>query len=188
MQGRDAGPGDVKAGEGGVARLALWNRIFHGIPVAVAELDAARVRGDPERLEDCAAYVLLRACTVVATEARLAVRQTLRIAILYWFSNVGERRGEERASLAPRRNAFHLGEAIGTGMTWDEAVAAMNRKPIDYAAYLRVLEMVHEEYATQWQIQFPGRAPVALASLGVFVREPQVARGLDSLPPRREAT
>lgn len=186
MQRRDTGWGVATGSDAGAARLALWNRIFHGVPVAVADLDVARLRGDPDRLEDCAAYVLLRACAVVSTEARLAVRQTLRIAILYWFSNVGERRGEERASLAPRRSAFHVGEAIGTGMTWDEAVAAMNRKPIDYAAYLRILEIVGEEYATQWEMQFPGRAPLALASLGIIAREPRAARGLD-LPPRREA-
>ncbi|MCX6101425.1 MAG: hypothetical protein NTV92_08420 [Candidatus Bipolaricaulota bacterium] len=127
------------------------------------ELDVTLLCGDPASPDERAAYVTLRACAVLSSSSRQAVRCALRIGILYWFSNVGERRGEARAPLEPKRTAFHLGEAIGTGMTWDEAVAAMKRKPIDFSGYLAVLELLEREYARQWDAAFPHteRAPIA---------------------------
>ena len=152
-----------KIRRGRAARLSLWNRLFHGLPVSADELDVTLLCGDFSSPDERAAYVTLRACAVLSSSSRQAVRCALRIAILYWFSNVGERRGEARGPLEPKRTAFHLGEAIGTGMTWDEAVAAMKRKPIDFSGYLAVLELLEREYGRQWDAVFPHteRAPIA---------------------------
>jgi hypothetical protein len=119
----------------------------------------------------------------VPASSRQAVRCALRIAILYWFSNLGERRGEGREPLEPKRSAFHLGEAVGTRMTWDEAVAAMKRKPIDFSAYLRLLEIVQDEYVAQWQMVFPGISPAPIDVLAGSIGEDKYARDWTLAPP-----
>lgn len=108
------------------------------------------------------AFILLRSCATLAESMRASARYALRIVILYWFSNVGERRGAGRAPLYPKRSTFHLGEVVGTGLTWDEAVAVMGCRPIDFSAYLWLLEVVEAEAARQWAIAFPERAPAGL--------------------------
>ena len=158
------------------ARLSLWNRLFHGLPVSPDELDSDTLCGDVSSPDECAAYVTLRACVTLASSARRAVRCALRIAILYWFSNVGERRGEAREPLHPKRTAFHLGEAVGTRLTWDETVALMKRKPIDFSAYLWILGLLETEYGKEWSAVFPGvdRAPIDV--LAGKIHESQYAK------------
>lgn len=172
---------------GRLARLSLWNRLFRGLPVSVDELDPVLLCGNPSSLEERGAYTTLRACVVLSNTSRQAVRCALRVAILYWFSNVGEQRGEARASLEPRRSAFHLGEAIGTGMTWDEAVAAMKRKPIDFSAYLRILEIVHGEYVVQWDRVFPGTPTAPIDILAGNIRDDKFARNWQGESPGPES-
>lgn len=154
-----------KTREGRAARLSVWNRLFHGIPVSLADLDPETLSGDPDWPEDRASYVFLRACVVVSNFARQGVRYALRPAILYWFSNASEQRDNGRVLLRPTRTAFHLGEAVGTRMNWNEAVAAVGRKPLDYAAYTRVLEIVKVEYLKEWASLFPGMEPASIAPL-----------------------
>jgi hypothetical protein len=137
------------------ARLVYWNRLFHGIPVDPQDLRRQGLCADASSKGEREAYILLLACTSLSGSARHAVRCALRIAILYWFSNIGERRSDARAPLLPKRSAFHLGEAVGTGLTWDEAVEVMKRKPIDYAAYFWILELLEDECARQWNEHFP---------------------------------
>jgi hypothetical protein len=161
---------------GRAARLSLWNRLFHGFPVSSVELDLGVLCGNPASSDECAAYVTLRACVALATSERHAVRCALRIAILYWFANIGERRGHAREPLAPKRTAFHLGEAIGTGLTWDEAVAVMKRKPIDFSAYLWLLDVLEVEYARQWSATFPGKEPAPIDALSGQLREDEYAK------------
>jgi hypothetical protein len=161
---------------GRAARLSLWNRLFHGFPVSSIELDLGVLCGDPASPDERAAYVTLRACVALATSERHAVRCALRIAILYWFANIGEHRGHAREPLAPKRTAFHLGEAIGTGLTWDEAVAVMKRKPIDFSAYLWLLEVLEAEYVREWSATFPGTEPAAIDALSGQIREDEYAK------------
>jgi hypothetical protein len=178
-----------RVGEGGVgamttertlrgraARLSLWNRLFRGLPVGLGELDSGVLCGDLSSPDECAAYVTLRACAALAASERQAVRCALRIAILYWFSNIGEHRGDARGPLQPKRRAFHLGEAIGTGLTWDEAVAMMNRKPVDFSAYLWLLEVLETEYAIQWSATFPGTAPAPIDALSGQIQKSEHAK------------
>ena len=161
---------------GHAARLSVWNRLFHGFPVSFAELDPTVLCGDPSSPNECASYVTLRACTALARSERHAVRCALRIAILYWFANIGERRGDARGPLEPKRTAFHLGEAIGTGLTWDEAVAVMKRKPIDFSAYLWLLEVLEAEYVKQWSATFPGTEAVSIDVLSGKIQEHEHAK------------
>jgi hypothetical protein len=161
---------------GRAARLSLWNRLFHGFPVHFDELDPGVLCGDQSSPDECAAYVTLRACTVLSNSARHTVRCALRVAILYWFSNIGVRRGEGRAPLQPKRTTFHLGEAIGTGLTWDEAVEVMKRKPIDFSAYLWLLEVLEAEYTKEWAIAFPDAAQAPIDVLSGRIEESEHAK------------
>jgi hypothetical protein len=158
------------------ARLRIWDRLFHGVPVKLDALDAAILCGDPASSDERGAYVTLRACVVLSGSARQAIRCALRVAILYWFSNVGTRQAGDVGPLRPKRSAFRLGEAIGTGMTWDEAVAAMERKPVDFSAYLSLLEVLQEEYDVQWELAFPGAPPASIRVLAGSIGEAPFAR------------
>ena len=173
---------------GHAARLSVWDRLFHGFPVSLDELDPGVLCGAPSSPNECASYVTLRACTALARSERHAVRCALRIAILYWFANIGEHRGDARGPLAPKRTAFHLGEAIGTGLTWDEAVAVMKRKPIDFSAYLWLLEVLEAEYVKQWSATFPGKEPASIDALSGKLREHEYAKrwslGTEPVPKR----
>jgi len=160
---------------GHIARLAIWNQIFHGLPVSLADLDPIVLCGDEDSGSERGAYVTLRACVSISHSARQAMRCALRIAILYWFSNVGDHR-DDGAVLDARRSTFHLGEAIGTHLTWDEAVAAMKRKPVDFSAYLKLLEVVEEEYAWQWSTQYPETTPYAIDILAGDIRNSEHAQ------------
>ncbi len=171
---------------GRMARLSAWNRLFHGLPVSFEELDAETLCGDPASPDERAAYVALRACAVLCDSSRQSVRTALRVAILYWFSNVGERCGEAQAPLHPRSTTFHLGEAVGTGLAWNETVALMGRKPIDFSAYLWLLEALGKEYAKQWSVTYPGTRPASIEALSGELRESAHAKhwgpGLERTP------
>ena len=168
--------GVEKTCEGRVARLSIWNRLFHGIPVSSAELDSESLLGDPDWAEDRGSYVFLRACVAVSNSARQAIRYALRPATLYWVSNASEHRDDSRVLLRPTRTVFHLREAVGTRMTWDEAVAAVGRKPVDYAGYMCVLKIVEEEYLKEWTRLFPAMEPASIAPLSSQDRQTQFAR------------
>lgn len=165
-----------KVQRGRTARLSLWNRLFHGLPVSLDELDLSLLCGDLSSPDERAAYVTLRASAVLSCSSRQAIRCALRIAILYWFSNVGEHRGGARSPLEPKRSAFHLGEAVGTRLTWDEAVAAMKRKPIDFSGYLVVLELLEAEYARQWTAVFPDAPPAPILALRGHIQDTEHAK------------
>jgi hypothetical protein len=162
---------------GHAARLSLWNRLFHGLPVGLDELDFLTLCGDPSSPDERAAYVTLKACANLTVSGRQAVRCALRIAILYWFSNVGGLRGSARPSIEPKRSTFHIAEALGTGLTWDEAVASMRRKPIDFSGYLAILELVEGEYRREWQALFPSEPPASIATLRGSIRDSGYASG-----------
>lgn len=172
--------------EGRLARLTLWNRLFHGVPVSLDELNLGLLCGDASSPDERAAYAALRASVVLSGSDRKAIRCALRIAILYWFSNIGEHRGEARAPLEPKRTAFHLGEAVGTRLTWDEAVASMHRKPIDFAGYLAVIELLEAEYARQWAAVFPDAPRAPILALRGNIQDTKHAKTWDILR-RRDA-
>jgi hypothetical protein len=153
------------------ARLSFWNRLFHGIPVALEELDPEVLCVDKTSSNECASYVVLRACTAISHSGRRAVRAAFRVAILYWFSNLGEAREGARELLQPQSTAFHLGEAIGTSLSWDEAVALLGRKPVDFSAYVLLIENLGAEYARQWESAFPGTPPASIAVLAQPFRD-----------------
>lgn len=159
-----------------LARLALWNRLFHGLPVCADQLDIDRLCGDRGSSDECAAAVALKACAALAESTRHSVRWAIRIAILYWFSNLGEFSPPARAQLQPRRSAFHLGEAVGSHLSWGEAVAAMGRQPIEFAAYLWVLERVRAEYDCLWRSTFDGTEPAPIDVLAGRISDSDHAR------------
>lgn len=145
---------DRRAAADCVARLRGWDRLFHGLPVATAEVtDGLRLAPSVTATEAQAAAALL-ACIALAESARPAVVYALRVAILYWFSNLGDFSARARSRLLPRRSGFRLADAAGAWLSWDEAVAVMGRKPTDHAAYLWLLEHVEAHYVAQWTATF----------------------------------
>ena len=141
-----------------VLRLRYWNRLFRGLAVSIRELD--RSFDDLIRESDCderRAFILLRACAGLFNSSRWAIRHALRIAILYWFANV-DVGGTRRRRVPAKSSSFDLSDALGTGLTWDEAVASMGRRPIDFSAYLWMLELLEATYHRHW-IEVFGQAP-----------------------------
>jgi hypothetical protein len=139
-------------------RLRYWNRLFRGLGASIEELDdGLRMWAQRATTEDRRAFILLRACVGLFVSSRWAVRHALRIAILYWFSHLGGE-GEQPRRVLARSSAFHLSDALGAKLTWDEAVASMRRKPVDFSAYLWILEYVEAAYQRHWEEVF-GRPP-----------------------------
>jgi hypothetical protein len=165
-----------KIRQGHAARLSIWNRLLHGQPVSLDELDLSLLCGDPTSDYERASYVALRACVALSSTGRQGIRCALRIAILYWFSSLQAADGQKRTVPAPKRSSFHLGNAIGARLTWEEAVAAMKRKPIDYSAYISVIEAVEAEYVRQWTAAFPGEKQASIAALRGALWEHPYAR------------
>jgi hypothetical protein len=172
---------DEKIGRRQEARLSVWDRLFHGFPVSLDELALDKFCEDVSVRDECAAYVVLRVCTTLSHSARPTVRFAFRVAILYWFSNMGRCHGEACRPLRPRSSAFRLEEAIGTGLTWDEAVAAMNRKPIDFSAYLWLLEVLEAQYVREWSVTFPGTEPASISVLSGQLQKTEHAKRWDSV-------
>ncbi|MEW5825877.1 MAG: hypothetical protein AB1778_03515 [Candidatus Bipolaricaulota bacterium] len=145
---------------GRAERLAAWNRLLHGVPLPLRELDCGRLCGELSSADECAAYGALRACTALYDEAGRHLQSALRISVLYWFSNLGEELPTAREHLRPRCSSFHLAEAVGAHLSWEQAVEAMKRKPIDRAAYDWILEVLRHEHEHQWAVAF-GERPCA---------------------------
>jgi hypothetical protein len=171
---------DEKIGRSQQARLSVWDRLFRGFPVSLDELAVGKLCEDVSVRDECAAYVVLRVCTTLSHSARPTVRYALRVAILYWFSNMGRCHGEACRPPQPKSGAFRLGEAIGTGLTWGEAVAAMKRKPIDFSAYLWLLEVLEAEYVREWSATFPGTELSPIGELSGQLQETEHAKRWDS--------
>lgn len=160
-----------------LARLSVWNRLFHGQPVTIDELDVETLCGDTTSDNERTAYVVLRACVAITQSARQTMRAAFRVVILYWLSNVGEPRDVVRGPLQPQSTSFHLGEALGARLTWDQAVALMGRKPVDVSAYYWLLDVLRAEYATQWQAVFSGEPATLIKWLSGSIHEADHARG-----------
>jgi hypothetical protein len=150
---------------GRAERLAVWNRLLHSVPVRVQELDFRRLCGTPSLPYEAAACVALRACAELTNSSGRTIQSALRISILYWFSNLSAASEAAREHLRPKCSAFHLQEAVGARLTWDEAVAAMKRQPIDRAAYAWLMDVFQAEYRRQWNALFRGTPTPSIAAL-----------------------
>lgn len=150
---------------GRAERLAVWNRLLHSVPVRVQELDFKRMCGDLSLHHEAAACLALRACTELSNTSGRTVQSALRISILYWFSNLSTPSEAAREHVRPKSHAFHLQEAVGARLTWEEAVAAMKRQPIDRAAYDWLVEALQTECRRQWSALFPGTQAPSIAAL-----------------------
>ncbi|MEW5826981.1 MAG: hypothetical protein AB1778_09150 [Candidatus Bipolaricaulota bacterium] len=137
-----------------MARLRVWERLFCGAVPDLCSLCPDVLCEHPSHPGEAEAYVALRACVALWESARPAVAHLLRVALLYWFSNLGESRSASRVGLMPSRKGFRLLHATGAWLSWDEAVAAMGRKPMDPAAYGAFLERFDGHYAAQWSAAF----------------------------------
>jgi len=139
---------------GHVACPGGWDRLFHGLPVAVGDITEGLRLAPSVAASEAQAVAALLACIALAESGRPAVVYALRVAILYWFSNLGDFDAAARSRLLPRRRYFRLADAAGAWLSWDEAIAAMGRKPTDHAAYLWLLERVEAHCAAQWTATF----------------------------------
>ncbi len=135
-------------------RLVFWERILRGAPLDLIEIDREilpLVIDSPpmERM----AFILLRAAATLADTGTVAVRRTLRIAIIYWFSNTSVSPGKDEGREVDLF-ALRLRDIIGLGLTWREAALAFGVNPRDYSAYQRLLRKLRVECANQWEALF----------------------------------
>jgi len=136
------------------ARLAYWSRLLRGEFVTVEDLDRdilPLVRG--AGVHEQKAYTLLCACSDLASNGSPSVRRNLKVAILYWFSNMGN--GVERAETDETPLAeMDLHRIVGMKLTWREAAAAFGANPNDYSAYHRLLAKLKDRCDEHWRNRF----------------------------------
>jgi len=132
-------------------RLQYWNALFRGERVDPAEIDRelpACAKGLPKT--ERRALRILRGCAVLAGR-RPALRDVVRAAVAYWFSNLGI------DGLAPRSSDAgppDLADIIGAQLSWDAAVKlTAGGRSIDSAAYRRFLELLEAEVTHESAIE-----------------------------------
>lgn len=135
-------------------RLAFWARLLRGAPLDPLEIDREILplvvdSSQQERM----AFVLLRAAASLAESGSQATVRTLRIAIIYWFSNTSVSLGED-GEREVDLSALRLRDVVGLGLTWREAALAFGVNPRDYSAYQRLLQKLRMECANQWKAFF----------------------------------
>lgn len=136
------------------SRLFFWERILRGVPVDPLEVDREiRSLVIDSSQQERIAYTLLRAAATIAWNESVATVRTLRIAIIYWFSNTSVSPGRNTEGEADL-SALRLRDIIGLGLTWREAALAFGANPRDYSAYQRLLRKLRAEYAKQWKALF----------------------------------
>ena len=132
-------------------RLVYWSRLLRGEFVSIDDLDQdllPMVRG--AALEERKAYILLRACCELACVGSPSCRRNLRVAILYWFSNMGNGSECGREDDTPLAE-MDLHRVVGMKLSWREAAAAFGANPNDYSAYHRLLAKLKEACDDHWR-------------------------------------
>ena len=148
-------------------RLVFWERILRGIPVDPIDIDREilpLVIDSPpmERM----AFILLRAAATLANTGTIAVRRTLRIAIIYWFSNTGVTAATDRQAEIDL-SSLSLRNVVGLGLTWREAALAFGVNPRDYSAYQRLLRKLKSECTSQWKTLFGESMENMIEGIGI---------------------
>ncbi|MCD6136411.1 hypothetical protein J7J63_06870 [Candidatus Bipolaricaulota bacterium] len=136
------------------SRLAFWAALLRGAPVDPHEIDREILplvidSSQQERV----AFILLRAAAAIGQSGSEATVRTLRIAIVYWFSNTSVSPGDD-VEREVDLSALQLRDIIGLGLTWREAALAFGVNPRDYSAYQRLLRKLRDECARQWEALF----------------------------------
>jgi len=139
-------------------RLVLWDRLIRGETVSVEECCdvVGRLAADAGH-EEKSSCVLLVASARVANERSEAMRNNLRAALKYWFSQSGTK---------DRPDSFDASELEGQGLeslpglylSWPEALEAIGRTKPDYTALTRITERLRTRCAEEWE-RLLGSAP-----------------------------
>jgi hypothetical protein len=136
------------------SRLVFWERILRGIPIDPLEIDREILSliTDSSPREKMA-FILLRAAATLAGTGTSATTRTLRIAVVYWFSNASPSpsidldRELDSSSLSIR-------DIVGLGLSWREAALLFGANPRDYSAYQRLIQALRKECIKQWEVIF----------------------------------
>ena len=132
-------------------RLVYWSHLLRGEFVSIDDLDQdllPMVRG--AAAEERKAYVLLRACCELAGVGSASCRRNLRVAILYWFSNMGNGSEYDKQDDTPLAE-MDLHRVVGMKLSWREAAAAFGANPNDYSAYHRLLAKLKQACDDHWR-------------------------------------
>jgi len=136
------------------ARLTYWGMLLRGEPIDPLEIDREIL---PLVIDSSAAermaFILVRAAAVLAKTGSKPTVRTLRIAIVYWFSNTSVPPGVDGGREVDL-SVLRLRDVIGLGLTWREAALAFGVNPRDYSAYQRLLQKLRVECANQWRAIF----------------------------------
>ncbi len=136
------------------ARLSFWARLLRGevVDPLVIDREILPLVIDASQ-EERIAFVLLRSAAAIAQDGSETTVRTLRIAIIYWFSNTSVSPGKDEEREVDL-SALRLRDIIGLGLTWREAALAFGVNPRDYSAYQRLLRKLRTECANQWETLF----------------------------------
>ncbi len=133
------------------SRLVFWERILRGILVDPLEIDReilSLVTDSSPR--EKMSFILLRAAATLAGSGTPAMTRTIRIAIIYWFSNTSS-----SPTIALDReldpSSLTLRDVIGLGFSWREAALVFGANPRDYSAYQRLIRALRRECMKQWE-------------------------------------
>lgn len=135
-------------------RLVFWERILRGIPIDPSEIDrdVLSLITDSSPREKMA-FILLRAAAELARTGTPAIARTIRIAIVYWFSNTGS-----SSEIDPDRqidsSSLSIRDVVGLGLSWREAALLFGANPRDYSAYQRLIQSLRKECVKQWETIF----------------------------------
>ena len=136
------------------ARLVFWGHLLRGVAVDPLEIDREILPLVVDSYQqERVAFILLRAAATLARDESAATVRTLRIAIVYWFSNTSVSPGKDEEQERDL-SMLRLCDIIGLGLTWREAALAFGVNPKDYSAYQRLLRKLRMEFASQWKAFF----------------------------------
>jgi len=140
-------------------RLALWDRLVRGEPVALEDCGelVTQVSHDASP-EERAGSILLLGSIRIAAEANRATRRNLRAALRYWFSHTGTK--DRPPKLLPRSlSDAGLEQLVGLYLSWPEAMESVGGNPKDYTALKRLESALRARCADEWRERFGSTPP-----------------------------
>ena len=129
-------------------RVLLWAELLESGDLSTDEIDRELLQlARGSSTDEKEAFVLLRAAAQLFDSGSDALRRSLRIAIVYWFSQVGSLDEEAEPETLDLAN---LSDLQGTHLTWSECARRLGGNPSDYSAYSRTIQKLKDEVLTQW--------------------------------------
>ena len=129
-------------------RILLWAELLDSGDLSTDEIDRELLQmARGSSTDEKEAFVLLRAAAHLLGSGSEALRRNLRIALVYWFSQVGSLDEEVETENLDLAN---IADLQGTHLTWSECARRLGGNPSDYTAYSRTIQKLRDEVVKQW--------------------------------------